>query len=689
MSGPGPGLTLRILLCRLPVLLSFFSGVVAVANDTIEEIHVTATRRSVSASEVPAALTVVTADEVRTQKLVTDALSAETGVYLQQTTPGQGAVIIRGLKGSAVLHLVDGVRLNNAIFRSAPTPYFALVPPGAVERIEVVRGSPASLYGSDAVGGVVQIVTRLPKFESPELAVRGSAFLAFDTAELGQTYRGTLDIGTERFSSSFSGGFLKTGDRQIGGGDRIGPSGYTAQSARLVFSATPDEDRSWLLDLHYLEQPETPRVDELVPGFGQTQPSSSEFSFKPNRRMFARAGYAHNNGWLALDWAFDLAWQQIVDDRVNRNYRASERRREANRSDLFAAMFSGARQTARGSWIVGAETYYDLVRSARTEEDISSGLLQSLASRFPDRSTVRQAAVFANVSHRVSDRHLLNAGARFTRVVVDLPGTIISPETSVQSNDLSGDLGWIFELPDAWQLIANIGWGIRAPNVFDLGTLGERPGNRFNIPNAELTAERVTNIDTGVRRQSDRLQFELVLYWLDYGNKISSVLTGEVTADGRDVVQSVNAANVKIRGAETGTTVRITDSLSAHAVLNYTWGEQNIFAGIAEPADRIPPLSGLVNLRYESEQRFAIDAWLQFAARQDRLSARDVRDIRINPTGTSGWGVLGGRALWENGAGWRFSFAVNNILDRQYRWHGSGIDAAGRNVSISVRRDWD
>lgn len=688
MSGPGPGLTVRILSYRLPVLLAFFPSFVALANDAIEEIHVTATRRSVSRSEVPSALTVVAADEVRAKKLVTDALSAETGIYLQQTTPGQGAAIIRGLKGSAVLHLVDGVRLNNAIFRSAPTPYLALVPPGSVERIEVVRGSPASLYGSDAVGGVVQIVTRVPTFEAAELAVRGSALLALDTAELGQTYRGTLDIGTKRFSSSLSGGFLKTGDRRTGGGNRIGPSGYTAQSARLVFSATPDDDRSWLLDLHYLEQPETPRVDELVPGFGQAAPSSSEFSFNPNRRMFARGGYAHNNGWLAVDWAFDLAWQQIVDDRVNRNYLASERRRESNRSDLFAAMFSAARQTAQGSWIVGAESYYDLVRSSRTEENISSGAFRSLASRFPDRSTVRQTAVFANVSHRVSDRQLLNAGARFTRVVVDLPGSAISPDTSVRSNDLSGDLGWIFNLPDAWQLIANIGWGVRAPNVFDLGTLGERPGNRFNIPNPDLTSEHVTNIDFGVRQQSDRLQFELVLYWLDYGNKITSVLTGEVTTDGRDVVRSVNAANVKIRGAEAGTTLQLAESLSVHAVLNYTWGEQSIFAGISEPADRIPPLSGLVTVKYDSNRQIAINAWLQFAGRQDRLSGRDTRDIRIDPVGTGGWGVLGARVLWHYAGDWRFSLTVDNILDRQYRWHGSGIDAAGRNFAISVRRVW-
>ncbi|MDH3441842.1 MAG: TonB-dependent receptor plug domain-containing protein, partial [Gammaproteobacteria bacterium] len=117
-------------------------------DEPIEEIQVTATRRPADISEVSAALTVVTSDEIGRAKLMTDALAAKPGVFLQQTTPGQGAAIIRGLKGSEVLHLVDGMRLNNAIFRNAPTQYMALVAPGTVDRIEVVRGAPASLYGS-------------------------------------------------------------------------------------------------------------------------------------------------------------------------------------------------------------------------------------------------------------------------------------------------------------------------------------------------------------------------------------------------------------------------------------------------------------------------------------------------------------------------------------------------------------
>ena len=129
----------------IPALLgALILADISVAEDEIDEVLVTATRRAVNAAEISSALSLVSDDSVRMQKLVTDALDTNVGVFLQQTTPGQGAAIIRGLKGSSILHLVDGVRVNNAIFRSAPTQYFALVPTTAVERIEVLRGTPAS-----------------------------------------------------------------------------------------------------------------------------------------------------------------------------------------------------------------------------------------------------------------------------------------------------------------------------------------------------------------------------------------------------------------------------------------------------------------------------------------------------------------------------------------------------------------
>ena len=213
----------------------------------------TATRRPAAELEVSAALTVVTSEDISREKLTTDALASQPGVYLQQTTPGQGAAIVRGLKGSEVLHLVDGMRLNNAIFRNAPTQYLALVAPGTLDRIEIVRGAPASLYGSDAVGGVVQVLSRIPALDAA--GSRGEAQLAMDTADLARSLRGAWEFGNETAAALVSGEYLETGSRRTGSGSRIGVGGYESKGGRVALSLTPDDSSSWLFDFQIARQP--------------------------------------------------------------------------------------------------------------------------------------------------------------------------------------------------------------------------------------------------------------------------------------------------------------------------------------------------------------------------------------------------------------------------------------------------
>src|SRR5210317_182625 len=650
-------------------------------DDLLEHVIVTATRRSTDMTEVAAAISTVDSETVISHKLATDALQSLPGVYLQQTTPGQGAAIVRGLKGSAILHLVDGMRLSNAMFRTAPTPWFALVPATSVERLEIIRGTPASLYGSEAVGGVVQSVSRLPEFDSEEVSYKRDLLIGFDTAELQQSIRATLDFGTQRLATSLSAEYLETGDRRTGGGERIGPSGYTSKALRGVVHGTPNDYRSWFVDLQFLEQPKTPRIDELVAGFGQDEPSSSEFFFEPNQRFFAHVQHDLDSP-SGLDWKFDAAWQRVVDDRTTRNFGAVERRYESNKSDLYGLTLNVSGDADTLSWIAGVDLYYDEVRSTRSEENIIDGNVAMLAPRFPDGSTVRQAGLFTNLTWYAADRHTISTGIRYTDVRIDLPdGTTISP------GRMSGDVGWIFNVSDTWQFVANIGAGFRAPNIADLGTLGNRPGNRFNIPNTDLGSENVTHGDVGLRHISGNWRFELVVFKLNYNDRITSVSTGNVTPDGRDIVQSVNAASSSIVGVETGLTAFLTPQIRLEAMLNYSRGDQQV-EDTEEPADRVPPLNGRLTLSYDHDDRWQFESWLVAAAAQDRLSARDVRDVRINPDGTPGWARTGASATWRNEAGWQVNLGVDNVFDKNYRTHGSGIDAPGRNISLTIRRQW-
>ena len=654
----------------------------------IDEVVVTVMRRASSLHDISMPVSLVAGEEVQSQKILTDALSARSGVFLQQTTPGQGAAVVRGLKGSAVLHMVDGIRLNNAIFRSAPTQYLALVPTSGIERLEVIRGTPTSLYGSDAIGGVVQVITRKPNFDSESFDVRADAMVGFDTAEDGRMLNATIDFGTRRYAGSLSGEYRSAGDRRIGGGDVIQPSGYDSKAVRMLFSASPSMDKSWLLDLHYLEQPLTYRVDELVPGFGQTLPSSSEFAFKPNERAFVHLQRTRSGGVLGLDWKTDLAWQRIVDDRTTRDLGSADRIEESNSSDLSALTLSAAQNSDAGSWVLGADIYHDRVRSSRSSTDIDTLLSQQLAPRFPDDSTILQFALYGNIDRRLTDRQLVSVGVRYSNVGIKLPASLGIEATDLDVNDFSGDLGWIYTLSETTQLFANVGYGFRAPNVFDLGSLGNRPGNRFNIPNTTLSSEHVIQGDIGLRVHRKDWDAEVAFFALDYDDRITAALTGDITPSGRDVVQSVNAANSSIQGIEFELNAILTDPLSVRLLMNYTHGDQRMSDLGNEPADRIPPLNGRAQIMYDTGRAWRVDGWVNFAAKQERLSARDIRDVRVNPDGTAGWGTVGLRVLFEPADGWKYSLGIENLLDKNYRMHGSGIDAVGRNLSVNIRKTW-
>jgi outer membrane receptor protein involved in Fe transport len=656
-------------------------------DEPIDEIAVTATPRATNSRDISAALSLVSQTAIDASTLLTDALQDSVGVTVQRTTPGQGAAIIRGLKGSSVLHLVDGMRLNNAIFRSAPTQYLSLVPTTAVDRIEIIRGAPAGHYGSDAVGGVVHVIPRKPTFDSSETEIQGNVGVAFDSADLAQSIGGSVDIGNRELVSSISAEYTTTGNRRTGAG-RLTTGGYSSRAVRAYFSAMPGDTKTWSLDLHWLEQPSTPRVDELIPGFGQLQPSSSEYYFEPNARWFAHAHHADKDGPLGLEWNYDLAWQRIADDRRIREFGADARTLEKNRSDLYGASIAASGDSSKTVWTIGAELYYDEVRSARANVDLVTNAQQSIQPRFPDDSSISQAALFANFTYTVNSSNELNGGLGFSAFNVRLPESIDANSASIDTRRWSGNIGWIFSATESWQLVSNFGFGFRAPNIFDLGTLGSRAGNRFNIPSTDLGPETVVHGDIGVRYWSERSRFELVAFALDYDDRITSVSTGEITDDGRDVVQSLNATSATIHGVELGLQASLGKALIVHATAGYTWGQQRLAGDPHEPADRIPPLSGRIGFTAERGSNWTFDGWIRWAGAQDRLSSRDGRDVRIDPSGTPGWASVGAQATWENDSTWRATFSLSNILDKRYRVHGSGLDEPGLNASIRLHRSW-
>ena len=654
----------------------------------LEPVTVTATRHESKDFEVPTAMTIVDAERIRAgaPSVLADALRGEAGVFVQATTPGQAAPVIRGLIGSGTLMLVDGLRLNSAIFRSAPNQYFAFVDPYNVERIEVVRGAGSTLYGSDAMGGVIHVLTPQWRFRDPDWQLKSDALAQFSSADLGSI--GHVALAGGRKGLSIAAGMTYQNHDDIRTGDGVKKptaySSYAGNSSLLV----DDERQELLLAAQYLIQPNTPRYDELVPGFGQTDPSSAVFSFEPNDRLFTHGRYRLRAPVEAIDRVeLQAGYQQINDDRRNRDFGGSNQAREDNehnRSELIGLhlqLMSNYRELVMFTY--GVEVYLDRTQSSRYGRDINTQETSERASRFADGATMNSYAAYLQNEIDPLPKLSVVLGGRYSYYDLDLPADAVRPAVHLDYHDVTGNLGLLYRLTDTLHLASNVGRGFRVPNVFDLSTLGPRPGNRFGAPNPDLHPEQVISVDAGTKMLFDRIHGELFGFYSLFKDRIEDVTTGATTEDGRLVVQSQNLSDLTLLGVEASADVLVLEELKLFGTLTYTWGEQRA-AGATSPADRIPPLNGRLGARYFVTPALALEGFTRFASDQNRLSDRDRSDPRIDPNGSAGWATANLGLLWDITPQLSGRFLLENVADSTYREHGSGIDAPGINAVVSV-----
>jgi outer membrane receptor protein involved in Fe transport len=669
----------------LLILFGFASQNVTVekTNDDVEHVLVTASRKQQSVENLSTAVSVVTKAEILEKNitLLPDLLRDEAGVYIQQTTPGQGIPIIRGLKGSENVHLIDGMRLNTAFFRNSPNQYLALVDPFMTSQIEIIRGPASVLYGGDALGGVLNVITHTPSFDGMDFQNQGELFFSYDSADEKTLSHLAFDLGNEKIATTFGLSYQDIGSRTIGGGDEVPFTSYSSRAFNNKWLFNINENQTIKFDIQYLTQPSTPRVDDLVAGFGQTEPDSSLFLFSPNQRQFVHLSYNNSAPTSFYDSAdYHAAWQLIKDHRINSPFDSEDITKEQNESALFSFQSSFNKQVNEGlDMVYGIDFYHDTISSAK--QKIVDNISSVRESRFPDDSSMRHVGLFADFT-KLYESQDITFGFRYSDYTIDLNNLAVEND-ALKLDDLTWHAGWLYHLSDENKIFSNLGRGFRPPNIFDLGQVGERPGNRFNIINTDVKPETVHTLDLGWKHFGETLTVDFAVFYSKYKDKIASVETGEVTADGFFIVQSQNINDVSLYGVESSMKHIFSSGSELKAVINYTWGEETS-DGISEPADRIPPLNGFIGYKKDLNDKWSINPKIVYANTQDRLSSRDVRDARIHPNGTGGFVSYNFYANWDFAGNAKVRFGIENIFDKKYREHGSGLEAAGRNFHASI-----
>jgi outer membrane receptor protein involved in Fe transport len=675
----------------------------------LSEIVITGTRSTATARlEQSAALSLlVPRVETRASSAVAvDLLRNLPGVYVQQTSAGQGAVILRGLVGNQVLYLVDGIPLNNGTYRDGPGQYLATIDPEMIERIEVIRGPASVLYGSDAQGGVVNIVTKSHAFvgaRSVHLAANGS------TANMGYRTRVSGGLTGSRWSFAIGGTVASAKDLRAGEGlGEQEPTGFDAAGLDVEFTYEPNPGHVIKAVGQHFRMDDVPRFDRYVdfrpPAVGQ----DAEHLFDPQTRQLGYVRYTFTpryGGLNRLEATASLAIQREGRRRIGLlDSGESDSIRTALRDDVYTPGLSivGSNEVQLADRIVtltwGGEVYHDRLDSRGVQEIMTSGAELTIqrvaadggmigAGNFPDGAQGERVGLFLAAETYLIPALKVEAGARWSRFRTEADvGTDFGGFVESKASDVTAQVGLVAIPSAAWRLALRLAEGFRAPNLYDLTRVGPVPGG-IAVPNPDAIPERSLSVDFGVRHLTHHGAVAVTVYRTRVTNFIDrrpGSFMGDTLFNGERVFQGLNVGTARIVGFE-AEALRRFGPLEARAAVLYTKGDQEAWDGVDEAMSKIPPLNGLGALRWNAS---GSPLWLEYvvrwAVRQDRLGSRDLLDPRIPDGGTTGYLVQGIRAGTELQPRLNLSVGLENLTDELYRTHASGVDGAGRHIWVGV-----
>jgi len=649
---------------------------------------VTGARHDQRVIDSPRAITIITADDIRRRnyRSTPEALSEVVGVFVQQTNDGGGAPIIRGLVGNRILLLVDGIRLNSSSYRMGPNQYLNTIDVNSIDRIEVVRGAGSVLYGSDALGGVVNIITK-PVLDATGPAVSSRFFTRLSSAEegVGMVGRGELS-GRSGPVSFMAGASLKQFGALRGGRDTgVQPlTGYDEWDADGKLAYRLPANQTIVVAAQRVTQRDIRRPD-----LNQT--------WDPQTRSLVYGSYTAPELRGPVDELSITISYQRQAERYTVVPPAGNAQKHFDRTDSIGAnvQFTSSIGT-RHLLTYGLDLQHDDLTSRRADASQASGKLQAEHGILADGSRYQSQSIFLQDEIGVSPRLRVELGTRYSRyrpraTVGDANTQLVLVDSRPQA--LTGSAHALFRLTSAMDVVGGVTQGFRAPNINDLTILGPFGGG-YEVPNPALRPESSVNLEAGIRGRGLRGSGSATFFVSNFRGLIQrsrgtfqGATFRDFNANGvRDdleplVFQRQNAGRGRITGVELDGRLR----LSAHWTLAGTFGRviaEDLITGL--PLRRTPPSHGTARLTWSSGGRLWVDGYTMFATHQTRLSPDDLTDSRIPKGGTLGFLTLHARGGMKISRAVELTLALQNLTNRTYRTHGSGIDMPGTNVVFGL-----
>ncbi|MGB0915168.1 MAG: TonB-dependent receptor [Crocinitomicaceae bacterium] len=706
---------------------------------SVSEMIVTANRWEQDKVKVPNRIVKMDMKDVELlgPQTTADLLETSGYVFVQKSQLAGGSPQLRGFGTNRVMITVDGVRMNNAIFRSGNLQNVISLDANSLESVEVLFGPGAVMYGSDAIGGVMDFRSKAAHLSADSLGpnVKTNLFTRYSSASNESTSHLDFNYGGQKWAFMTAATFSRYGDLTAGtygseaflrptyqttinGIDstvvnsnerkQVGSGFWQANAIQKILFKPSDK---WTFDYGFIYSTtsDAPRYDRLtLDKDNDGKLDNAEWYYGPQQWMMHKLTIVNtptkNRFYDQL--RFTSAYQLYKESRHDRKFGKDEIRNKFERVDAFSMNLDFDKElSSRMNLFYGVEGVFNLVGSNANKTSLIDGSKNEIISRYPDGSQWQTYGVYANAKFALTEKWILNGGVRYTLydIKTKFDTTLFSfPVTEAKNTNsaLNGSLGLVYNPNERSQVYMNVSTGFRAPNIDDIGKVFDSEPGSVVVPNVDLKPEYAYSAEFGfVKAIKNRLKLDAAVY----GTYLEDALArANYSFNGQDSipydgvlsqVQAIqNVTNAYVYGVQGGVEVNFGKGFVLKSMISYQKGyDFNIDSSAYFPKSHITPTFGRTSLTYKrrhlSVEIFAVyhgrmnHEDLPLTERNDLSYAKDNNGNAYTPN----WYTINIKATYFFNKHLSLNGGVENITDQLYRTFGSGISASGRNFSLSLK----
>lgn len=654
-------------------------------------------------------------------------------VYVQKSQMGGGSPMIRGFSSNRVLLVVDGVRMNNAIFRSGNLQNVISLDANAIENSEVLFGPGSVMYGSDAIGGVMDFHTLSPRFNFDGWKVSGNALVRTNSANFEKTGHLDFNVANSKlaFLTSFS--YSDYDNMRMGarGGDetlhflrneyqtRINnrdtvlknsnpreqiKTGFNQYNFMQKLKYKIAESTEIEAAYHYSETSDIPRYDRLITYRGDNL-IDGRWDYGPQIWSLASLKVTNYNSNFFYDLAkLIVAYQTFEESRITRGFGRPQENNRIEKVGALSVNLDFDKKINKLNLGYGLEYVRNDISSQAFRLNIETNEKSELSTRYPNGSDWTSIASYITGRYDFTEKMLINFGLRYNQFVINSKFDnqfydFQFNEANINDGSFSGSVGSVYKFNDKFHSFINLSTGFRAPNIDDIGKVFDSQPGLVVIPNPNLSSEIAYNGEIGVAGLLfEKIYFDISTYYTLLKNVMSR---RNYTFNGLDSiyfdgvlsqVQAIlNLDQAYIYGIQAGVRVELPYNLELSSKINYQKGEE--FDG-AEwlPLRHAAPLFGSTKLNWKYK-RYQAEFFANYngGLANNQLAPTELEKPFLYAKDENGdsfyksWVTLNIRGAIDISNQFTLYFGFDNLTDIRYITYSSGLASPARSVNASLK----